>query len=900
MSFLAPKNPVDSAKLEMIKQIAVCVSTRFAKNYLSSLKDELIAQAEKKKAKEIAERLRRERRSGASRDPTKGGPQPRRPRKKGTKKPDKLCAKVTTWETLDSDIDPYVVYVIISSYDGREATKNRRYKDFKLLNKKLGKKVPSGAKIPPANSLFGVRNLHTAFLHDRKTSLSQYLKCLCDVEALATEVEFLKFLGLVKPEDPLSAVVFENAIDRTKWDLWIWKKIVWDEDGQAIAKLVVEDIRQEIWYDIVQACPPSEAARRTALKVAYRTICLTVTPVINAAWNTVSEQAKPVRHKVTEVLQGMFEKLVEVKTDIKAKLKAGMAAALAPVIQIIQKVLGNILSRLLPPLIEGLQPAVEKAVIISSMVSQAIETGDIAKCKDVRDVVHDTKKAVYKKAEEALQKSLENLVGECSKDISHDALKTLLSPFSKIFDILNSLITLIDPETYMDVVIFLIKQKGVILTMQDPTNTASVQEKLDWEESDAMWHARWNGYQIRNAGRELWWDLSTLLADLGPVADVFWSLACSIQSRIHKRLNNPADTRPWAVKVNDSFLLGYHKALKCAKKNLIGIASEYAVEFVKKPILGPLEKEFIPKLKEVIDPIESLIPEPIREILDVGGLVIQSITESISEAITSIVTSQGPLCSTEFLKLGIVLSSTASLNPPTPGGLSSATNQTPPNANTTPNPVPPLATTHTMNVQPETTTVTVQHQQPHTEQSQTAAPGPGVQTTTLTQQSTHPQSGLQSSPTNSGSEQPANQHPGQNQLSVMQQPGVQQQSLTPQPHSGFQQLQPISQQPGVQPLTPQSSANCAQYPAPQTIQFQGQQSMQYTMPQYAQYNGQLNQYNMYQQPGMPLSFPIQPGALQNTQALPQPSGIPIQNFSPQPGVGVQPGISIPDYKSNLV
>jgi len=668
MSFLLKgSNPVDSGKVETIKRIAERVGGRFTANYLNCLKDELISNAEEKQKKEEKKRLKEAKRA----DKPPSEQKPRRPRggKPSKKNKDKISTKVANWEKLDEDIDPYVSYIVVSSYKTREATKSRRFKEFKLLNKKLGKKVPSNAKVPSASSAFGSRNLHKDFLKERKKSLTDYLKALCEVDALTKDADFLKFLGLTKSDDPLGDKVFERAIERTKWDLWVWKKIVWDEQGQAISKLVIEEIRKEMWYDIVQACPPSEAARKLALKAAYRTVSMTVGPVVTASWNAAAEQAKPLKKKVEEILGQQFDKIVQVKAEIKGKLKAGMAAVLAPLVEAIEKVVGNILRQLIPPIVESIQPVVEKAPDINSRLTDAIMSGDIDKAKDIRDIVHDTKKHVYKKMEEAIQKQIENMIGECSKDLAHDALKLLLAPFGKIIDIANSLIELVDPENYMDVIVYLMKEKDSIAKTADPSKIDDVQQKLDWEEWDAAWRTRWRGYEIRSAGRELWWDLSTLLCDLGPVPDAFWDLACAIQKRIHKRMlkkfswkfgdylygamTNASDTRDWPTKCNESFIIAYRKAMKCARKNLIALLGDYAVEFIKRPVLAPIEKEIIPKLKEVIDPLESLIPEPIRDLLDISGMVSSCIIESISEAVAHIVYAQAPVCQQELLKLGI-------------------------------------------------------------------------------------------------------------------------------------------------------------------------------------------------------------------------------------------------------
>eukprot|EP01106_Pelomyxa_sp_JSP_P013531 TRINITY_DN407_c0_g1_i9.p1 TRINITY_DN407_c0_g1~~TRINITY_DN407_c0_g1_i9.p1 ORF type:complete len:428 (+),score=158.82 TRINITY_DN407_c0_g1_i9:137-1420(+) len=427
-----------------------------------------------------------------------------------------------------------------------------------------------------------------------------------------------------------------------------------------------------MWSDICAACPPVEAARRQALKVAYRTISATVGPIVTEAWNKAAEAAKPLKVKVEGILAEQFDKLVQVKAEIKTKLKAGMATALAPLVEIVSKVLGDILKGLIPPIVGGLKPVIDKVPDMSTKLTEAITAADDAKAKEIRDIVSTAKAAAYKAMEEEIKKVLEALIGECGKALAQDCLKALLWPFGKIINIINSIVELIDPENYMDVVVFLMKEKDKLVKVEDHSKVDDIQHKLDSEEWEAEWRIRWNGYSIRSAGRELWWDLSTVLVDLGPVPDVFWQLACDLQKRIHKRslkkfswkfgdylygaMTTASDTREWAVKVNDSFMIGYRRALKCAKKNLYAMVGDYAVAVVQKPIMGPIQKEILPKIKEaVMDPLESLIPEPLRELLDLSGLAISSITESIEDAIKTVVLAQGTVCAAELLKLGITV-----------------------------------------------------------------------------------------------------------------------------------------------------------------------------------------------------------------------------------------------------
>eukprot|EP01105_Mastigella_eilhardi_P006951 TRINITY_DN18441_c0_g1_i1.p1 TRINITY_DN18441_c0_g1~~TRINITY_DN18441_c0_g1_i1.p1 ORF type:complete len:692 (+),score=268.55 TRINITY_DN18441_c0_g1_i1:151-2226(+) len=684
---LMPKNPIDNAKLETMKTIAERVAKRFGENYLNSLKDVLIEQAEQKQAKLERKHEREAKRQAKLAQAGPGvdveatvvegctpipGPKPKRPRKKKPtekKHKHKIAAKVVSWEKLDTEVDPYVVYIVRSNYKSREAEKSRRFKEFKLLHKKLGKKVPHNAKLPAAASKFGARNLHKDFLKDRKKSLTNYLEHLCDCETLTKDTELLKFLGIIKSEDPIGDEVFDLAIQRTKWDLWIWKKVVYDEPGQAIAKLVVEEIHREMWDDIVNACPPAESARKAALKVAYRAITTVVTPPVAASWNAAYDAAKPLKAKVQDVLGQMFDKVVQVKAEIKAKLKAGMTTALEPLVEVIKKVLNQILPATLPPIIAALQPIVEKLPSAHKTLTDAIHAGDIEKCKDIRDLVHDAKHAVKKKMEETVREAIKAVFGECSKDIAHDALKLLLSPFDKIIDIVNALVELIDPENYMCVVVHLMKEKDKLI-QSDPTKHEDIDYRLDWEEWDTLWEAQMRGYDIRSAGLSLWWDLHEVMPDAGPLPDVFYDLSCDLQKMHYRVLKKFSwkfgdflfgamkaehDTREWKQKVNESFIIGYNKALKCARKQLLIMVRNYSVEFIKRPVLAPINKHVVPLLKDVIDPLESSVPEPIRDVLNVGGLVADAIREAVTEVITVLVDVQADLAKKELDKIGVHL-----------------------------------------------------------------------------------------------------------------------------------------------------------------------------------------------------------------------------------------------------
>lgn len=592
---------------------------------------------------------------------------PRGPYKPETPNKDHITCKLSSYETLDSDVDPYISYVFVASYKGMEATKSRRYKEFKVLHKKLGKLVPSGAVLPAASSKFGSRNLKHEFAEERRRALQEYISKVCEVDGIADNKDLRKFLGLVKSEDPRDDEIFDRAFEQTKWDLWIWKKMLFDEPGEGLAKLIIEEIKREMWSDICNACPPSERARKMALKVAYRTISTLVSPPVATAWNAAFAASKDVRAKVVETLSKAFDALVATKAEIKNKLKEGMAVALAPITDILAKVLGGVLAALIPPILGSMQETLSGIMPKIEQIPDALRSGNEDTLKELGKTVHDAKKEMTAKINEALQKAATAVIGDLGKEITIDALKDLLSPLEKFSNIVDSLGGIVDPKYWTEVTRHLLRYKEEIAKMDPEKDRERIDRRLDHEEYDVMWWTWWWGYDIRSSGRNLWWELSTTLADLGPVPDVFWELSCAIQKKLHKRvfkrfswkfgdylwgaMRNSSDTRDWKTKCDEAFLMGYRCAVKCARKAAGQLLTMYACEFLKRPVLGAIEKHVVPQIESLLAPLQSSIPESLSSILDLNGLVIAVITESIEDACDKIVLAQQPLFIQELAKL---------------------------------------------------------------------------------------------------------------------------------------------------------------------------------------------------------------------------------------------------------
>jgi hypothetical protein len=184
----------------------------------------------------------------------------------------------------------------------------------------------------------------------------------------------------------------------------VWEKIMYDEPGDALAKLIVIEIKREMWQSIVDATPPSEKVRRTALKLAYRTISVLVTPPVSAAWNAAFAASKDARKMVADTLSKAFVVVCSTKLEIKRKLQEGMATALKPVTDLLSHVIGGALRALIPAMVRAMATSYARALPVQEKITAALRAGDEEKIKEVGNMLTDAKKEATEKIDEAMQK----------------------------------------------------------------------------------------------------------------------------------------------------------------------------------------------------------------------------------------------------------------------------------------------------------------------------------------------------------------------------------------------------------------------------------------------------------------------------------------------------------------
>jgi hypothetical protein len=263
-------NPISAQRKEQIQRITQRVMSAFTENYLRAFKQISIRDAKLKRKQDKEEDSSVEEpkpKPSTPEDPHRPRPKPNRYAKEILPE---LQAKITTWTTLDSDVDPYVAYIVEASIGERTSSVYRRFNKFKDLLNTFSKKAPECKKLFPEAKAFEGRKFDHTYLSERKQKLQKFLDSILAVKELHSDEELIKWLGLKEPEDPKFAEIFDVAFTNTKWRLWIWKRIPYDEEEEAIAKLVIEEIKREMWSDIVSGLPNQAKIRSVAIQGAYK------------------------------------------------------------------------------------------------------------------------------------------------------------------------------------------------------------------------------------------------------------------------------------------------------------------------------------------------------------------------------------------------------------------------------------------------------------------------------------------------------------------------------------------------------------------------------------------------------------------------------------------------------
>jgi len=105
-------------------------------------------------------------------------------------------------------------------------------------------------------------------------------------------------------------------------------------------------------------------------------------------------------------------------------------------------------------------------------------------------------------------------------------------------------------------------------------------------------------------------------------------------------LNLSSDSRDWKTKVEHSFVLAFRSAVRRAIKGVSKIAVVRIVGILETPILAAIQENVNPMIREALEPINNGLPEPVKDFIDVEGMVNSVIEDTVHDSCTRIVKDQ--------------------------------------------------------------------------------------------------------------------------------------------------------------------------------------------------------------------------------------------------------------------
>jgi len=174
---------------------------------------------------------------------------------------------------------------------------------------------------------------------------------------------------------------------------------------------------------------------------------------------------------------------------------------------------------------------------------------------------------------------------------------------------------------------------------------------LDNEESWVLWRRWWTWYYYNCEAWSLYynvWRIQRIGSTIYPIRKAALNYAKMHRDYDKKfsfkfgdylyHMAKDATPENWKAKVEEAFLIGFSKANKMAMKRAKKIGMKLITDFVYESIAGKIEEMIIKGMKEVITPLEALIPGPLKALLDINAMVSESVQNSLRKAVNDLVT----------------------------------------------------------------------------------------------------------------------------------------------------------------------------------------------------------------------------------------------------------------------
>jgi phage-related protein len=367
---------------------------------------------------------------------------------------------------------------------------------------------------------------------------------------------------------------------------------------------------------------------------------------------------------VVKTLEEALVKMIEVEETVKEKIIGVLEAAFKPFVEAINGLVGPMIGQIMPKLIEpvtGIFTAEKRSAHLKA-IEEGFAKEDESKMDEIQKEVAGIRKEIQNKINEEIQKALEPIVGDFKTKITLDALGTIFKPLERFDKLLYWLFEFIDPGNQFYVVKALLQWKKKI--KESPPE--KVEELLDDEEWDIDYWKIWrSNVDLKYAGWRTAYELYYALPDSScyPIIYVFYDFVYDI-ARLnkkcfkkkfsykwgdylsHKAKNDPSAKENWGKTVDDCFMIGYERAMKCFWKEFPPMFVDYVKRVLRVLIVDKVQNKILETTKEALEPLAQLIVPPIDNLLDFMAMVEEIITTTMDNVLSDIVGGLHPFMKT--------------------------------------------------------------------------------------------------------------------------------------------------------------------------------------------------------------------------------------------------------------
>ena len=550
-----------------------------------------------------------------------------------------LTIELGRYALRDELYDPYAVYIIKTSMGKKSVEKERRFKEFEKLHKTLKKFLPKDCVLPPASSKIGARNLTDDFLKERVKLLNEYLQQLKNIDEVVKDEAFTKFVGLYE-DDPLDVQIFEAAFRATKYDLWIWGDIKYDDPTNAMTKLITMEVWRSVSHDVYAACPTAEGPRRLSIKLAFKAISAAANGAIPPAWNAAYEASKKARGVIQGTLDKVIGLIIEKKNDFNNQIKNEMMSAFGSIREGLGKLFSLAVEKLAPNIVKPFAIIYKiYAQKCEPLILEALKNCDKNKMKEGTDELNKYHQDMVNKLNDKVDEQLKSVCEELNGLVTLRLLQDCFNPMKAIGRIIADFVRIINPENFSEVAIEMFEYK----TELSNCNGNGVEEKLKEMERHVYWKMDWNSWRMDNAVYDLRYHIYRLGLGLDAIADVCFDLGRKLVKQVYRRsckklyrkfsdyiwgfsMKNE-DDKPWSEKVNDAMMLAYQAAKHKFNKECGNIVKRCICDILGGMIINKVIEEIIKTVGNLLKTLTSVVPEAIKNMIDLEDMAKKDIRE---------------------------------------------------------------------------------------------------------------------------------------------------------------------------------------------------------------------------------------------------------------------------------